>query len=55
MTKSNELFSILIKFKDFKNPFVNTEKHKTYDIFKFISLNKNIYLDFKRNNDVIEI
>ena len=55
MEKNKELFTILIKYKDFKNPNVNTEKHKTFDIFRFISLNKNVYLDFKRKNVLIEI
>ena len=51
----SKIFSILIKYKDFKNPYVNTEKHRTFDIFRFISLNKNIYLDFKRTNALIEL
>ena len=37
MEKNKELFTILIKYKDFKNPNVNIKPHKTFDIFRFIS------------------
>ena len=55
MSKNKEIFTILIKYRDSKNPNVNTVPHKTFDIFRFISLTKETYLTFKKNNSLIEI
>ena len=55
MDRKNEIFTILIKYKDSKNPNVNTKPHKSFDIFKFISLTKETYLEFKKNNYLLEI
>ena len=55
MEKNNEIFTILIKYKDSKNPNSHIIPHRTFDIFRFISLNENIYLNFKRINALIEL
>ena len=55
MSKNKEIFTILIKYKDSKNPNSIIIPHKTFDIFKFISLTKETYITFKKNNYLIEI
>ena len=55
MEKNNELFTILIKYKDSNNPKSNIKPHKTFDIFRFICLNENIYLNFKKKHYLIEL
>ena len=55
MEKNKLIFTILIKFKDSKNPKSNIKPHKTFDIFRFICINKKIYFNFKKNNHLIEI
>jgi len=55
LEKNKQLFTILIKYKDSKNPNSYIKPHKTFDIFRFISLNKDIYLMFKLENILIEI
>jgi len=55
MEKNKEIFTILIKYKDSKNPNSNIINHKTFDIFRFICLTKDIYLRFKKTNNLIEI
>ena len=55
LSYSKEIFSILIMYKDSRNPNVKTIEHKTFDIFRFISENIDIYIDFKSKNEVIEL
>lgn len=49
---NKELFTILIKYQDSQNPFVETKKHKTFDIFRFISTNEIVFDNFKKNNSL---
>ncbi len=55
MEKNKEIFTILIKYKDFKNPKSLTKKHISFDIFRFICLNSEIYVEFKKKNYLIEL
>jgi len=53
LEKENKLFTILIKYKDSKNPNVKTKEHITFDIFRFLCINKEVFIKFKIENKII--